>query len=185
MTVAADSGMAAGSEAGLPPVAPDQPEMRDTPVAEPMTEGWRQWASESQQDAVAPPEAPRPAIAADPVASAAVETARAPAGAVEQAAPPREPAASDAPRRRSTVREPAPVAITVDRWEPVQSAPADEAGKEPAEPSYARVAQPAASDVDVAPREAQVAEPEVETAAEDPSAPRRTGWWAKRVFGKG
>jgi ribonuclease E len=70
--------------------------------------------------------------------------------------------ASEAPRRRSTVREAAPVAVAERPLEPVaiQSAP-DEASAEPAQE--------------------QPAEP---AAAED-DRPRRTGWWSRRVFGKG
>jgi ribonuclease E len=77
------------------------------------------------------------------------------------AVPPHQPeevvAASDAPRRRSTVRE----AVTL----PVESSDAS---------------SPAASEAEVP---AHVPEPAPEPASEADNKPRRTGWWAKRLLG--
>jgi ribonuclease E len=77
------------------------------------------------------------------------------------AVPPHQPeeaiAASDAPRRRSTVRE----AVTFS----VQSSDAS---------------SPAASEAEVP---AHVPEPTPEPASEADNKPRRTGWWAKRLLG--
>ena len=71
-----------------------------------------------------------------------------------------EPPVAEPPRRRSTVREPAP-----------QAAPQDD-GHLPA-PSFT----PPASTV----------EPVLTSSAESESSdrPRRSGWWSKRVLGKG
>jgi ribonuclease E len=86
----------------------------------------------------------------------------------EPAPLPAEPAPSPAEaspsRRRSTVREPAPFLP--------QSRP--------------DAAEPAAEFANgvPAPSEPPPAPPETST-QEDANKPRRTGWWAKRVFGKG
>jgi ribonuclease E len=82
-----------------------------------------------------------------------VEVAHAPERPVAEPAP--------APRRGSTVREPAPTSFSF--------------GGESATPAAAPVVQaepeqPAPSDV---------------TASDDTSRPRRAGWWSKRVLGKG
>ncbi|HLH91681.1 MAG TPA: Rne/Rng family ribonuclease [Xanthobacteraceae bacterium] len=72
-----------------------------------------------------------------------------------------EPAAHEPPRRRSTVREPAPLAF-------------DEGASTFAQPVPPPSAEPAP-----APAAAERHEP----AADDAAKPRRTGWWAKRVLG--
>jgi ribonuclease E len=71
--------------------------------------------------------------------------------------------APPAPRRGSTVREPAPTSFSFS----------GESGA------------PAPAPVPVLPAEPeQPAQPDV-TASEDTSRPRRAGWWSKRVLGKG
>jgi ribonuclease E len=95
-------------------------------------------------------------LSAEPAAAAEFETAR---SAPEPAAPP-EAAKPEAPRRRSTVREPAPFVgggITPAAETPIPPAPAAEAGAPAAE-------TPA-------------------SAASTPEGPRRAGWWAKRILG--
>jgi ribonuclease E len=89
-----------------------------------------------------------------PVSSALSEAPPPSPTQVESAAPPVEPAAS--PRRRSTVREPAPVF-----GEPT-AAPSP-----PAEP----IPEPALV----------VAEPAPEPAPADDNKPRRSGWWSRRA----
>jgi ribonuclease E len=76
----------------------------------------------------------------------------------QNAAPVPEPAASEPPRRRSTVREPAP-----------------QASRDEASPPAASFTPPAPS-----------IEPEVSSSAEseDSDRPRRSGWWSKRALGK-
>jgi len=150
---------AGGEEAG----GREAPAAEAAAPAEPV-EGWRQWANAQQQDAVEPPATPEPAA---PVAAEQPETTTAEAPAAE--------AETERPRRRSTVREAAPVAATIDRWEPVHSQPAENGAGSPTV-ELTEAAKPA---------EPAPAELTVETTAEEPAAPRRTGWWAKRVFGKG
>ncbi len=108
---------------------------------------------QAQQPYPAAPEADEPP-ASEPVA--AFEAPAAPAAPVAQQQAP-VPAEQPAPRRRSTVREPAPVFG--------DSAPA----ATPA-PAPAPVPEPAP---------ATLAAPE----ADDAAKPRRTGWWAKRLLG--
>jgi len=74
------------------------------------------------------------------------------------------PAHAEPPRRRSTVREPAPFI----------------AGEAPGEPS------PASARETSAPEPEPAAPPAPERAAETEGAdrPRRTGWWARRLAGK-
>jgi ribonuclease E len=80
-------------------------------------------------------------------------------------APPEPPTPAEPPRRRSTVREPAPVAFDdgasplTESGTPVASAPV-----------------PAAPEPDKQP-------PQAEQPQEDAAKPRRTGWWAKRMLG--
>jgi ribonuclease E len=79
---------------------------------------------------------------------------------------------AEPPRRRSTVREPAPFAFDdgasplAQPETPVGSAPAPAATPEP----------------DKQPPQAEQ-EPQPEQPQEDAGKPRRTGWWAKRVLG--
>jgi ribonuclease E len=90
-----------------------------------------------------------------------------PAAAAEMQEPPppitvppaSEPAASEPPRRRSTVREPAPQAVHHEEDSPAQSFT-------PTPP----------------PIEPVVSSP---TESESGDRPRRSGWWSKRVLGKG
>jgi ribonuclease E len=90
---------------------------------------------------------------------AQVDAAEVDAAQVE-ARPPPAPVAAEAPRRRSTVREPAPV-----------TSGGDGAG---VAPSFTPPAPPSA-------------EPIVSSPAEDETddRPRRSGWWSKRALGKG
>jgi hypothetical protein len=70
-----------------------------------------------------------------------------------------------APRRGSTVREPAPTSFS---FSGESSAPTPV--PVPAQVLQAEPEQPAQPDV---------------TASEDTARPRRAGWWSKRVLGKG
>ena len=91
--------------------------------------------------------------------SAASETEREESGSTPAAAAAiAEPAAPEAPRRRSTVREPVPQAAPEDASSPPQS-----------------FAPPAPS-----------IEPVVSTSEETETGdrPRRSGWWSRRVLGK-
>jgi ribonuclease E len=116
--------------AAEPPVTPiAESEPRTVPIAEP-------------RDDVQPPAETRPR-----------ETPSA-----QIAGPAPEPPAAEPPRRRSTVREPAPQALR------------DEAS--PPAPSFT----PPASSIE--PVESSPAE------SEDSDRPRRSGWWSKRVLGK-
>jgi ribonuclease E len=74
---------------------------------------------------------------------------------------PAEPAAAEPPRRRSTVREPAPVA-----FDDGAAAPAEATMPQPMTPAHA----PAAPVAQEQPQESA-------------DKPRRTGWWAKRMLG--
>jgi ribonuclease E len=82
----------------------------------------------------------------------------------EAAAP--APAKSEPPRRRSTVREPAPAAGAA------RSAPAPV------------LTQLISSSPDDAPPAPVPAEPSSAETTSKPAAPRRAGWWAKRVLGE-
>lgn len=122
---------------------------------------------ETGTEAVA--EAATEAVAPEAVATeaAVVEAAPAPEAAPATEAKPR--------RRRSTVREPAPVV----------SAPA-EVPAEAAEP--APVESTSVEPVAEAPAEepAAVSAPEAAPASanDDPNRPRRTGWWQRKIFGE-
>ncbi|HET9902781.1 MAG TPA: Rne/Rng family ribonuclease [Xanthobacteraceae bacterium] len=84
------------------------------------------------------------------------------AARAESVPPPKgEPAGS---RRRSTVREPAPVLME------------GTASPEPSQPEPRDATSPPAAAPET---------PTIEEPAEDSQRPRRTGWWARRVFGKG
>jgi ribonuclease E len=109
------------------------PPAREAPAAEPQSE-WPAPAAAEPRD-IPPPPMP---------AAAAAET----------------PAAPEAPRRRSTVREPAPQALGHEG--------------DVATPSFTAQPMPAV-------------EPVVSSSTEGESSdrPRRSGWWSKRVLGKG
>ncbi|HEV2957831.1 MAG TPA: Rne/Rng family ribonuclease [Xanthobacteraceae bacterium] len=104
------------------------------------------------------PPAPQP-----PAAHAESPAAQAEPSAAQAEAPPAQP---EPPRRRSTVREPAPFFLGDDR--PPESA------SEPPRPAPA--AEPAASNP--APESAG---PTPDSA--DPNQPRRSGWWSRRFAG--
>ena len=97
-------------------------------------------------------------------AAASVEPRRADEPAPEPSPPNEPPAQADQPQRRSTVREPAPFF----------------AGQAPVQPSSAPAGETRAP-------EPEPAAPGPDRPAETESAdrPRRTGWWARRVAGKG
>jgi ribonuclease E len=90
-----------------------------------------------------------------------VQQREAPQESAPPAAAPAQPAPSESAsaRRRSTVREPAPVSFS------------SEAGAAPA-PGYVPPAEP--------PQPTEISESE----NEDTSRPRRSGWWSRRVLGK-
>jgi ribonuclease E len=147
--------------------------LHETAGAQETAEGWSEWAQGPQADAIEPPAAAAPVTdeppyqAPQPATAENVATSEAsvqPDVRTEPAPLPAEPAPSPAEaspsRRRSTVREPAPFLA--------QSRPdaAEFANGVPA------------------PSEPPPAPPETST-QEDANKPRRTGWWAKRVFGKG
>jgi ribonuclease E len=120
-------------EASAPAGAPTTTTALEAPVAEPQSELPAPVAAEPRE--IPPPPMPAPAAA---------ET----------------PAASESPRRRSTVREPAPHSL-------------DHEGHV-ATPSFTPQPTPAV-------------EPVVSSSTEGESGdrPRRSGWWSKRVLGKG
>ena len=110
---------------------------------------------ESAEDATSPAPSPMPASSAsyEPAAEHRYEPTPPPAPAAE--APSAAPA-PEAPRRRSTVREPVPVAAFAGAGIPdpvVSTAPA-------------------------------VAPPVIVTSTAEEDRPRRSGWWAKRALGK-
>jgi ribonuclease E len=108
-----------------------------------------------------------PARHAEPAAeSAGTAAALAPHPASPDAAAAAAPAKSEPPRRRSTVREPAPVAGAGS-------------GSAPAPALTQLIPSP---DVEPSGR-APAASAPAETTSE-PTAPRRAGWWAKRVLGE-
>jgi ribonuclease E len=72
--------------------------------------------------------------------------------------------ASEPPRRRSTVREPAPQALRDDALRDDTSSPA---------PSFTPPSVPSVEPVVSSPAE-----------SDDSDRPRRSGWWSKRVLGK-
>jgi ribonuclease E len=86
------------------------------------------------------------------------ETRQEPASPV---APPAQPAESAPPRRRSTVREPAPGSFSAEP--PATPAPAYVVPAEPPQPATSSEA----------------------SENEDSAQPRRSGWWSRRVLGKG
>jgi ribonuclease E len=146
----------------------DHPGESPAPIgADPaVADGWHEWAQSPQVDAIAPPPSFAQETAAEPAAiplpppepppepSPATTVAQEPSETAPEPPEPPEP-----PRRRSTVRERAPVALDAGTAEPSPAAPPATVPPEP---------EPVASMAD---------EP-----ADD--RPRRTGWWSKRVAGK-
>jgi ribonuclease E len=131
-----------------------EPALAEPTVAEPVADS----RAEAPRPAAAPVHADAPPAVVQPVRAA--PPAPAPAPVVGEPRPAKEPT-----RRRSTVREPAPFAIGATP----PPAPA------PAEPTPV-AAEPAAHGRVPAPAEAG--------ADSTASAPRRAGWWAKRIFGE-
>jgi ribonuclease E len=131
-----DFEQASGAEATSPTAPFGEPEPRAIPVSEAHSD------MEAHSDVPAAPNAEPQAAPSPQVAEPDVS----------------EPPAAEAPRRRSTVREPAPQALRED-----ESSPA---------PSFT----PPAPSI----------EPVVSNSEESESGdrPRRSGWWSKRVFGK-
>ncbi len=97
-------------------------------------------------------------------AAASVEPRRADEPASEPPPPNEPPAQADQPRRRSTVREPAPFF----------------AGQAPVQPSSAPAGETRAPEPEPA-----APGPDRPAETESTDRPRRTGWWARRVAGKG
>ncbi len=97
-------------------------------------------------------------------AAASVEPRRADEPAPEPPPPNEPPAQADQPRRRSTVREPAPFF----------------AGQAPVQPSSAPAGETRAPEPEPA-----APGPDRPAETESTDRPRRTGWWARRVAGKG
>jgi ribonuclease E len=117
---------------------------------EPMTEA----------EAQSPEEEPaREAERPEPFHQPATEALNEPAPPASEP-PPIEAKMSEHPRRRSTVREPAPISVDSE-----PSATHDAAASAPAEPPQPVVISP--------------------TESEDADRPRRSGWWSRRVLGKG
>jgi ribonuclease E len=117
-------------DAAAPAGAPRTPPAREAPAVEPQSEFPAPLAAEPRD--IPPPPMP---------AATAAET----------------PAAPEAPRRRSTVREPAPQALGHEGHA--------------ATPSFT-------------PQPVPAVEPVVSTEGEGGDRPRRSGWWSKRVLGK-
>lgn len=84
-------------------------------------------------------------------------------------------------RRRSTVREPAPVAVTEESVAVTPEAPAAEAAPAPEVASTEASSEAAA---ETAPVETAPAPVETAPAAPEPDRPRRTGWWQRKIFGE-
>ncbi len=97
-------------------------------------------------------------------AAASVEPRRADEPAPEPSPPNEPPAQADQPQRRSTVREPAPFF----------------AGQAPVQPSSAPAGETRAPEPEPA-----APGPDRPAETESTDRPRRTGWWARRVAGKG
>jgi ribonuclease E len=123
----------------------------------------RPWTAPMPNEPVAhdfgePPLAePAPRAESSPEVAAPMPLSAAPEPPAAAIAPAELDAERETPRRRSTVREPAPFVVGTG-----------EAPVPPAPPSPAP--EPGA---------------EVETPEEDVGQPRRTGWWSRRIMGKG
>jgi ribonuclease E len=153
-------------------------EKRENGASAPAVEGWQDWAAEGPQADAVPPPAPQftgatdvaPASAAHPANEAIAESAppfrpQETAATVATPEPDLRPHAEEAPKRRSTVRE------------SVQLFASDAPAASAASASPVPIAEaPSAPEPTAAPLQA-------ETEAEA-GRPRRTGWWAKRMFGK-
>jgi ribonuclease E len=119
-------------------------------------------AAEPPEAPIAGPEAPaEPRDDVPPPAAAGPQEAP-PAQIASPAVP--ETMASEPPRRRSTVREPAPQALRDDALRDDASSPA---------PSFTPPSVPSVEPVVSSPAE-----------SDDSDRPRRSGWWSKRVLGK-
>ncbi len=120
---------------------------------------------------------PAEAASAEPAAEAspAVSTVREPAPVVPAPEPAAEPVAEAKPRRRrSTVREAAPVVITDTSAAVAPEALATSAPETPA---------PEAPAPEAPAPEPAAAEPATAEPAES-DRPRRTGWWQRKIFGE-
>lgn len=135
-------------------------------------EEWSEGVKAQPADAEAPPPSPAPApspaatLDAEPQAASAPPAEREPSRPGD-AAQPEQPAASEPPKRRSTVRE--PVSLWASGHPPLTQ---PDATPEPAAPSPAPA--PPAPSITVE-----------ESPSEEAERPRRTGWWTRRMFGKG
>jgi ribonuclease E len=143
----------------------DRPGDSPAPIgADPaVADGWHEWAQGPQANAIVPPPSFVQETAVEPSATPqappeppAPEPPPATTAAQEPSAEPAPEPPPEPPRRRSTVRERAPIALDADAAEPSPTAlPA------PAPPPVASMADEPADE-----------------------RPRRTGWWSKRVVGK-
>ena len=108
---------------------------------------------------------------------APVEATQTPKPAEPEAAPePEKPVEAKPRRRRSTVREPAPVVVTETG-----------AAASPESTPVSEAAEPAADNVapsEPAPRETAPEPAPAEAVAPEPDRPRRTGWWQRKIFGE-
>jgi ribonuclease E len=158
------SDSASSAEAGMPDLqhdepqehTPDQPEpMRELAQSEPGHGGaYRQDHAEPSRERHQPQAAPEPEVAREREPERALTQPE-----HEPIAPAPPVSAPAAPRRGSTVREPAPTSFSFGGE---FSAPTPVAGPEPEQPA-----------------------PSTGTATEEAARPRRAGWWSKRVLGKG
>ncbi|WAC26849.1 Rne/Rng family ribonuclease [Ancylobacter sp. SL191] len=88
-------------------------------------------------------------------------------------------------RRRSTVREPAPVAVTEESASVTPDAPvAAEPATDAPGPEVASTEASSEATVETAPAETAPAPVQTASAAPEPDRPRRTGWWQRKIFGE-
>ncbi|GAB4065779.1 ribonuclease E/G [Ancylobacter sonchi] len=125
-------------------------------------------AAEAAAEATASEAAP-----AEAAPAAEAPAAEAPASAEAEAPKPR--------RRRSTVRERAPVASDAAAETVVEAAPVPAEPAAPAEPASAEAEAAPAPEAGQVETEASVAEAAPEAPADD--RPRRTGWWQRKILG--
>jgi ribonuclease E len=152
--------MSAVADFGGPPVEQVPHEVGDYAPAGAQAEARTGSRAPALEEAPSPVAAPVHADA-PPAVVPPVRPAAAPAPTASEPPPPKQP-----PRRRSTVREPAP--FVLGGATPPLPVPATPTPALAETAAHARV--PAAA--------------EAGGADAPPSAPRRAGWWAKRIFGE-
>jgi ribonuclease E len=157
------NGSAENGHAHEPELASDSAEVDDQPITEPAHDEPAHDEPENSEPAHGEPTRSEPIHDEAPLAHHRQHVAEhredeIPAKAVEQIAPPPPaPPPAEAPRRRSTVREPAPTAFTGESVMPIP--------------------------MPVVPPE-PIPQPVITTVSEDSDRPRRSGWWSKRTLGK-